>query len=279
MLEIIVPIKDDLNGLIRLQNRLEGLSNISDIHIIDSPSTKSKEIQEFCLEKGLLYKNFIWDGKYPKKRNWALMNIEFKSDIILFLDSDELVTQENINEIIKIFKDPAIGVVYFEFNNIYKGKLLKFGVKFKKSNCLRLGNAFYEKVDEENWSKLDMEVHEQILTDLSTANAVSKIEHHEFKSLHHYISKHNEYSEWEAKNSINKTQSKHKLTFRQKVKYSLIKTPFLGIVYFLWDYIFLLGFLNGRYGLRFSILKAFYFYLIYCKITDESKPNNTNFQF
>lgn len=269
MIDLVIPLKDDYNTLEKQLDYLSGLTGIAQIHVVDTPGEFSSKVQEVCQKFNIPCYSFYWNGQYPKKRNWSLLNLNFTTELIVFLDNDEQISQENINEIIDVFQNPEVSVIYFEFHNIFRGKLLKYGIKFKKSNCLRLGKAKYEKIEENNWSKFDMEIHEQIKTNDKSVFARSKMLHYEFKDLHHYISKHNEYSNWEAKNWINGV-NRNNLTKRQKLKYFLLKTPFLGVIYFITDYLIYLGILNGKLGLRFSLLKAFYFQLIYWKIQDES---------
>ena len=36
--------------------------------------------------------NFKWNGKFPKKRNWTLENVDIKNEWVLFLDADEFLT-------------------------------------------------------------------------------------------------------------------------------------------------------------------------------------------
>ena len=59
-----------------------------------------------------------------------------------------------------------------------------------------------------------------------------------------------------------------KLTWKQKLKYRLIRSPLGGIAYFIGAYFLMLGFLDGNRGLAIAILKMSYFTQVYCKITE-----------
>src|SRR5690606_9583385 len=49
---------------------------------------------------------FAWDGKFPKKKNWALANVEWANDWVLILDADERITPELANEIAQVVQAP-----------------------------------------------------------------------------------------------------------------------------------------------------------------------------
>ena len=36
---------------------------------------------------------FVWNGRYPKKKQWCLENLPFRHDFVLYLDADEEVTE------------------------------------------------------------------------------------------------------------------------------------------------------------------------------------------
>ena len=88
---VLVPIK---NEEINLRKSLPLLSDFDQLIILDSQSTdESLKIAESF---GAEIHQFYWNGKFPKKRNWALRNLEIKNDWVLFLDADEYVTKEFI---------------------------------------------------------------------------------------------------------------------------------------------------------------------------------------
>jgi hypothetical protein len=92
--------------------------------------------------------------------------------------------------------------------------------------------------------------------------------------MEHYIARHNAYSSWEANRFIDIEKKKFpNMTIIQKIKYSLMKTSLLPIVYFFGAYILKLGFLDGKAGFAIAINKALYFYQVKLKIS-EFKANN-----
>ncbi len=52
----------------------------------------------------------------------------------------------------------------------------------------------YERIDEESWSALDMEIHEHPILNGTTGIIKSQIEHQDFRGVTHYVAKHSEYA-------------------------------------------------------------------------------------
>src|SRR6056297_2617274 len=83
---VAVPVKNEAANLARC---LERLGRFAEIVVIDSGSTdRTVEIAESF---GARVVQFRWDGKYPKKRNWFLLNAPPAQPWVLFLDADEFV--------------------------------------------------------------------------------------------------------------------------------------------------------------------------------------------
>ena len=141
---------------------------------------------------------FDWNGAFPKKRNWVLRNYEFKTDWVLFLDADEFVSAAFVREVRQAIQHrPHVGF-WLNFENYFMGQRLKYGDPMRKLALFRVGVGEYEKIEEDHWSHLDMEVHEHPVLPGSAGEIKAPIEHNDFRGLKHYIAKHNEYSSWEA---------------------------------------------------------------------------------
>ena len=66
------------------------------------------------------------------------------------------------------------------------------------------------------------------------------------------MNKHVEYANWEASRFLKKLKDSNlnqKLTWKQKLKYGLMQSPFIGIVYFFGSFFLLGGFRDGARGL------------------------------
>ncbi|WP_198175224.1 hypothetical protein [Spirosoma telluris] len=140
-----------------------------------------------------------------------------------------------------------------------------------KLALFRVGAGEYEKIDEDQWSKLDMEIHEHPILSGKIGTIQSKIDHQDFRGVSYYVTKHNEYSDWEAARYLKLTQdtkAKQHWSWMQKVKYALMRTPLLGPIYFIGSFFLMGGFRDGTRGFAFALLKMAYFNQIYLKIRE-----------
>lgn len=261
---VVVSVK---NEELNLPYCLNKLNNFDEVVVVDSSSTD--KTPEIVKKFGFKLVDFKWDGKFPKKRNWTLENVNLKNDWILFLDADEYLTDEFINEVsIKISHENYSGY-WIYYNNFFLGKEQKFGLKMRKLALFKKDAGRFEYIAEDKWSHLDMEIHEHPIIKGAVGKIKSTIVHNDYKGLEHYISRHNSYSSWEAKRYLSLKKDKAiERTIRQQIKYSLINTGLLPYLYFFGTYILKGGFLDGITGLYFARFKSIYFFQIQSKIKE-----------
>ncbi|RXG13102.1 glycosyltransferase family 2 protein [Leeuwenhoekiella aestuarii] len=261
---VLVPIK---NEEVNLRKSLPLLTDFDQLIILDSQS--ADESLHIAESYGAEFHQFYWDGKFPKKRNWALRNININNEWVLFLDADEYITPEFIAELKVAITRTDVNGYWIVFRNYFMGKQLKHGDQFKKLPLFRKGSGEYERIAEDSWSHLDMEVHEHPILDGKVGNFNSHIEHNDYKGLEHYIAKHNSYSSWEARRFIKLQETGFvDLNSRQRLKYRLIGWGLMPLAYFIGNYFLKLGFLDGRAGYYFSKYKSQYFFQIQTKIKE-----------
>lgn len=264
---VLIPVKNEEKNL---PHCLKLLSNFDQVMIIDSGSTDGTI--DIALENNAEVYQFKWNGKFPKKRNWALRNLPIKNIWVLFLDADEYITNEFIKELQQKIKDPRINGYWIRFNKYFMNKKLRYGDIFEKLALFRKGTAEYEEILEDSWSHLDMEVHEHPIIVGKTGKINARVEHLDYKGLEAYISRHNAYSTWEAKRFLNlKRNGFDKLNSRQTLKYKLMNLGILPGTFFIGSYFLKLGFLDGIEGFYFARYKAHYFLEIQTKIKEFKK--------
>jgi len=275
---VVVPTYNEEANIGRC---LEHLRDFAEVIVVDSGSTDST--RKIALSYGVKVLDFVWDGKFPKKRNWCLQNYRFANPWVLFVDADEYVTNDFQTEISHVLPHTRHAGFWVNYQNYFMGRLLKHGDMFRKLSLFRIDAGEYERIDEDQWSNLDMEIHEHPVLNGSVGRIKSPIIHEDFKGLKAYISRHNEYSSWEARryfDLIGRSGASSKdLTLRQRLKYRFLDTWSLGCAYFFVSYIIKLGFLDGVPGFVFAILKMYYFFQIKCKISEarmssEFQPDN-----
>lgn len=267
MIKVVIPVKNEARNLRRC---VPLASRLGKVLIVDSKSTDGTA--ELAEELGAELVQFSWNGQFPKKRNWVLRNLEFNVEWVLFLDADEFISSEFFNEVQLAISDTQHVGFWLNFENHFMGKKLRGGDPFRKLALFRVGAGEYEKIEEDNWSHLDMEVHEHPVLEGTVGEIKTPIEHNDFRGLKHYIAKHNEYSSWEAARYLRLMKQQgpewNGLTGRQKKKYQNLAKWWFAPAYFIATYIFKKGFIDGVEGLNFALLKAIYFYQIRLKIKE-----------
>ena len=273
---IVFPVKNEATNLRRAIPLVRGLGPVV---VVDSGSEDNTV--SVAKDLGAEVLHFGWDGQFPKKRNWTLQNYAFKTEWVLFLDADEFADPVFLEEVSAVLADtPHVGF-WLNFENHFMGRKLSGGDPFKKLALFRVGAGEYEKIEEDHWSHLDMEVHEHPALDGSVGEILAPIEHNDFRGLKHYIAKHNEYSSWEAARYLRLSGFKSakvkkwegeewlNLTDRQKKKYRNLAKWWFAPAYFFASFFLKKGFIDGSVGFHFALMKAIYFYQIRLKILEQ----------
>lgn len=265
---VIVPIKNEAENLPRC---LGSVRWADEIFVVDSQSGDgSAEIAE---NLGANVVQFHFNGKWPKKKNWALENLPFKNEWVLILDADEVLPPEAAVEIASAIAN-AGDIVGYWINRrfFFLGRWLKHS--YYPNWNLRLFRhsvGRYEKLTEAETRSGDNEVHEHVLVNGPTTRLQVEMDHHAFPSVEVFIEKHNRYSNWEARVATEGRLSEredfaHKqVNLRRRLKSISQHLPFRPLLRFLYIYVWQKGFLDGRDGYYFARLHATYEFLSVAK--------------
>ena len=268
-LTIVIPVRNEEKNLAGCLAAI-GDDFAQSIVVVDSQSTDSTK--QIASSSNASVVDFIWDGKFPKKRNWFLRNHTPQTTWVLFLDADEYLTPAFKDELrLELQKSDDLVGYWLNYTIYFLGSRLKGGYPLNKLALFKVNAGEYEKIDEDRWSKMDMEIHEHPILEGKIGKIKSKIDHQDFRGVAHYVAKHNDYAWWEAQRflkSANDELLSKSWTWKQKIKYGLMRTPLIGPVYFLGSYFLLGGFRDGSRGLAFAILKMAYFTQVYCRIKE-----------
>ena len=276
LLTIVIPVRNEEKNL---PVCLESVKEFEHVVLVDSGSSDATRqiFDEMALRRGGTPRptgwervDFKWDGKFPKKRNWLLRNYAFKTPWVLFLDADERMTEAWKHEATAVLASKAserCDVIWCNYDNWFMGRMLRHGDPMKKTAMVRVGAAEYEKIDEDNWSSLDMEIHEHLQARRENAEGEihARMEHYDKRGFESHVSKHCEYAKWEANRYHQLMEHPERwdaLSPRQKMKYRNITKWWLSHGYFFVSYICKLGFLDGYAGFRFALFKTWYFALV-----------------
>jgi glycosyltransferase involved in cell wall biosynthesis len=274
-LTIVIPVKNEASNLGRC---IECVATLGTVVVVDSGSVDST--RTLAQAGGAEVLDFRWNGQFPKKRNWTLRNYAFDTDWVMFLDADEFVSRAFIDEVQDAIQSTEHVGFRLNYENHFMGRKLRGGDPFRKLALFRVGSGEYEKIEEDHWSHLDMEVHEHPVLKGSIGEIKAPIEHNDFRGLKHYIAKHNEYSSWEAARYLRLSGGEGELTGkrggdewanltdRQKQKYRNLAKWWFAPAYFVASFLLKKGFLDGVAGFNFALMKAIYFYQIRLKIRE-----------
>lgn len=255
-----------LNEAKDLPRALRSLSWCNELFVLDSGSTDST--REIAAEHGARFIEHIQTPPFliTKQRNWALDHCGIKSEWVLFLDADEEIGPQLVEDIQQRISHQA-NVDAFELTPRYwfLGKWLKRtqGYPNWHPRLLRSGHARFEG-----------SVWETFSANATVAQISTPYEHYAFsKGLDDWIDRHCRYSSWESKKIYEYQTTKSNLAFatnrqlraRQVASYLGIFRPFAR---FIQKYFFNLGFTEGHQALIFSLLMAFYELMIHVKVIE-----------
>jgi glycosyltransferase involved in cell wall biosynthesis len=271
---VVVPAKNEERNLGRC---LGALSRFAEVIVVDSGSTD--RTQEIARQAGARLIEFRWDGGYPKKRNWVLINQTLANDWVLFLDADETVDDRFCDEVAAAVASGRHHGYWLNYTSYFLGRRMRYGVPQRKLALLRVGAGLYERIEEDAWSSLDMEVHEHPVVDGSVGEIRAQIEHNDFRGIDKFLDRHRHYARWEAKRYLllarRSGSDSPDLTPRQRFKYRHLARWWYPWFYFLYAYVVRLGFLDGAAGFQYAFYKAWYFLTVRLMIRELDKPGET----
>jgi len=258
-LTVIFPVLNEEANLPQALNAL-GSDFARRVVVIDSGSTD--RTCAIAREHGAEVIHFKWDGRFPKKRNWFLREHTPSTEWVLFLDADEWLTDAFKAEVCVALPDSPHAGYWLNYTIYFEGHPLKGGYPLKKLALFRVGTGEYERIDEDHWSALDMEIHEHPVLNGSTGVIRAKIDHRDLRGLDHWKRKHAEYAAWEARRywaMQDNAAVQQSWSIRQKLKYRLMGSRWLAPIYFVGSLILLGGWKDGWRGVQWAWMKADYF--------------------
>jgi len=268
----IVAARNEARNLPRC---LESLRDVGEVYVVDSQSTDATAqiAESFCAH----VVQFHYQGGWPKKRQWAMESLPLAYDWIFLVDADEALTPELEREIHDAIQNPEYDGYYIALRMYFLGRELRHsGASFEKLSLFRRGKGRYEcRLREQDASMADMEVHEHVLVEGKTSRLRRPLLHRNVESLSHYIRKHDEYSNWDARVWLEGESSTRELEpalfgsqaqRRRWLRQKLFVIPGSPLLFFLYKYIFHLGFLDGVPGLMYCGLQGIQFFHIKAKI-------------
>ncbi len=267
---VIVPVKNEAENLRRC---LPALDWADEVFVVDSGSTD--ETVDVAESFGATVEQFEFNGIYPKKKNWALDNLDFRNDWVLIVDADEVVVPELAEEIARRTEANEADGFYLNMKYYFLGRRIKHCGYAEAWNLRlfkhRLGR--YEKMPVAPGVKTgDNEAHEHVELNGRVLRLEHELDHHAYPTIAAWVEKHNRYAVWEAemyerflREPVPKSIGRGK-RFKRLLKKVYLRLPFRPVARFLYAYIARLGFLDGKPGLVFCTLLAFYDFLAWANV-------------
>jgi glycosyltransferase involved in cell wall biosynthesis len=280
-ISVIIPVRNEEANLGRC---LASMSDVTEVVVVDSDSTD--RTLAICAEYNATVVQFRYQGGYPKKRQWVLDNWRFASSWVLLVDADERVTDELWDEIGTVINSEGRHCAYAITKCFcFLGRPLRYGgFSHKAVSLFRVGSCRFEELTIVDCG-LDMEVHERLIVSGQQGTLRNGLEHWDFRGLHHYLRKHNDYSTWDAGArkairdetilSIRKRFSGLQF-WRRLLKWCAIRVPFEPLLWFFYHYFVRLGFLDGRRGLIASRIRSCYIADIRDKMWEAENVRSTS---
>jgi glycosyltransferase involved in cell wall biosynthesis len=268
---VIIPT---LNEELNLPNCLKPILNwVEKIIVVDSNSTDGT--LKIAKDSGVEILNFTYKGGWPKKRQHVLDTYDFKTDWILLLDADEILTEKAKESIYHAISSDQFDGYYLWFKMYFLNKFLHFSYPgMRKLSLFRTGLGTYEvRYENQDQSMGDMEVHEHILVNGNVGEIKEPIKHANYNSLSRFILKHDQYSNYESNVYFRGTEGSFQSNLigsfeqrRRYIKRLLIRNPLSPILYFIYMYLVRLGFLDGRQGFYYILYQSIYLFFVNSKI-------------
>jgi glycosyltransferase involved in cell wall biosynthesis len=241
------------NEQIHIRRCINSVKQISDEIIIVDSYSNDETINIANDENVRIYQHkFINNGK---QFQWALDNVDIRSEWIMKVDADEILTDELIMEINNLnIIDSCINGFKINCRVYFLQKWIKHGVyPLCLPRIIRKNFGFMSDSYMDEHLMLRSGHWEFLRNDFIDFN---------LNSLTWWINKHNNYASREALMRFMYIQERYSGFKKNKIIYLKIPPIIRGFVYFLYRYFLRLGFLDGFRGFYWHFLQGFWYQIL-----------------
>jgi glycosyltransferase involved in cell wall biosynthesis len=243
MLSVAIITKNEEANLVRT---LASVQFADEIVVLDSASTD--RTQEIARDFHAIVYDETWKG-FAGSKNSAIAKCT--GDWILSLDADEELSPELQHEIAALLPtNPLVDAYYIRRRNLFLGRWIKHGGFYPdpKLRLFRRAAANFTSTPKFQ----DRPVHETIAFDGASGTLDHDLIHHAYPTLETYIEHMDRYSSLGCELLVAAGKVSRS---RTAFVCNILLVPQLG---FLWNYVFRLGFIDGREGLLLHLYHATY---------------------
>ena len=276
-LSVLIPTKNEERNF---EECIASVAWADEIIVYDSHSTD--DTIAIAETAGAKIVKRVFDT-FAVHKNWALDNVEFRHPWVLLLDADERVTDllaKEIKEAVKTQEGP-VGY-HIARKTVFCGTWMRHSGVYPDYNLrlIQAGHGRYE----------DRIVHEHMIVDGPAGYLKDHLLHDDDKGIERFFDRHNHYTSLEAveimRERLKSGGEKLGGNFfergpqrRRALKnFAQRYLPFRPMFLFVYMYILKAGFLDGRMGLRYCLLKMFFEYQIVLKVKEMRDPESPLYQ-
>lgn len=237
-----------------------------EIHVVDSGSTDE------TLEIARAYTDLIHHHAYVDHRSqwaWVFLHLPLVSDWLLLLDADNIVTPELRASISRVLIAPDVDVdgYYSEHIHIFRGQRIH-GLKGSWLRLVRHRNTSIDSSELVDFRLIPRGRTAQLVGAIVESNANED-------DMDFWIDKHQRFASRMAVEEILRRNARNQWQFRPRLfgnpdeRITWFKNRWYGLplyvrplLYFVYRYIFRLGFRDGRVGLVYHFMQALWFRLL-----------------
>jgi len=242
MISVVILTKNNQD---KVNNLLISIDWVDEIVIVDSGSTdKTIEIAKKPSKVKVFRRGL---DSFSSQKNFGMSKCS--KDLILFLDSDEIVTKDLKDEILSLNQDKVKNRAWkIQREDIFMGRKLNYG---------ETGKASFIRLVSKDSGKWRGKVHEEfvIKNGVKVVSLQAKIIHNHNITIENFLDRINFYSDLKANElKIN------------GVKENFLKMFLWPMGKFIYNYILKLGFLDGLAGFCLAYLMSWHSFLVRVKL-------------
>ena len=259
----------------RCLDHIEGFAQ--QVFLVDSGSTD--RTVEIAQSRGVHVLHHPFQN-YARQFQWGLDHAPITTDWVMRLDPDEIIEPDLAEEIVReLPRLPAsVTGVVLNRKTVFQGKFLRHGGRYPLL-LLRIWRRDKARI-EDRW----MDEH-MLLSEGSSVTFRGGFADYNLNDLTFFTEKHNQYASREALDVLNQRMrlfpaapdartatTSRQATWKRFLKesvYNRLPVEVSASLFFLYRYVFQLGFLDGRRGLTYHLLQGFWYrFLVGAKLRE-----------
>ncbi len=273
---VVILTYNEARHLLRALDHVSGFAQ--EIFVIDSYSTDGTV--EMARSRGIQVLQHRFQNQ-ARQFEWALANAPLTADWVMRLDADEIVEPDLADEIAASLPHlpPDVTGVNLNRKTIFQGRFIRHGGRYPLI-MLRIWRRGKARI-EDRW--MDEHIY---VTEGRVVTFRGGFADHSLIDLTEFTEKHNRYASREALEVLSARfdlfpargrrltgettarQARAKRFVKESI-YNRIPYEISSIAYFIYRYVFRLGFLDGRQGLVYHVLQGFWYrFLVGAKVRE-----------